>query len=131
MLGYRKSGVGCDRSPPRPTALFVDDGRLRKPTRSTRWPSFFANIGSSGGVATYGGDPEYSSVRINHESTGTYRVTWDKLAVVPAVVTTAQHGSDASYVATPGYVTNESMYVYTRDNNGNLVDEEFSFVIYF
>ncbi len=91
----------------------------------------FANVGSTGGVATYGGDPEYASVVIDHESVGTYYITWDALQVVPAVVTTAQHGSDASYVATPGYVTKESMYVYTRDNHGNLVDEHFSFVMYF
>ncbi len=91
----------------------------------------FANVGPTGGVATYGGDPEYASIVINHESLGTYRVTWSQLPVLPAVLTTAQHGSDASYVATPGYVTNESMYVYTRDNHGDLVDEQFSFVIYF
>lgn len=91
----------------------------------------FASVGSSGGVQTIGGSPEYQSVVVNHESVGTYRITWTQLAVVPAVVTTAQHGSDASYLATPGYVTNESMYVYTRDNFGNLADEQFSFVMFF
>ena len=91
----------------------------------------FASIGSGGGIATFGGDPEYSSLNIVHESTGTYYVTWDELSVQPAVLTSAQHGSDASILATPGYVTKESMYVYTRDQNGNLVDEAFSLALYF
>ena len=92
----------------------------------------FANVGPTGGVLTFGGSSShYESLRINHESTGTYRVTWSALPVVPAVVSSAQHGSDASYLATPGYITNNSMYVYTRDNHGKLVDESFSFVMYF
>ncbi|HEX2692015.1 MAG TPA: hypothetical protein VHN14_35645 [Kofleriaceae bacterium] len=94
--------------------------------------NIFANVGPTGGVVTIGGSSsQYESITINHESTGTYWVTWTALPVVPAVISSAQHGSDASYLATPGYVTNSSMYIYTRDNKGNLVDEYFSFVMYF
>jgi hypothetical protein len=90
----------------------------------------FARTGTpTGGIQSYGGDG--INLAINHESTGTFRITYNKLAVVPAVFTTAQHGSDASYTATPGYVSQESMYVYTRNQQGQLTDEMFSVLLYF
>lgn len=91
----------------------------------------FFSVGPTGGVATMGGsNSAYESVRINHESVGTYHITWDQMDVTPVVVVSAQHGSEQSIVGTAGYVTQESMYIYTRDLSGNLVDEQFCFVMY-
>lgn len=93
--------------------------------------SNFLNVNSQGGIATIGGDNStYEGIRVDHESEGTYRVTWPELPVIPAVLVTAHHGVDQSIVGTAGYITNESMYVYTRDMDGQLVDEQFSLVMY-
>jgi hypothetical protein len=43
----------------------------------------------------------------------------------------AQHGADALYTATPGNVSNTSLYVYTRNQNGQLTDEMFSIQMLF
>ena len=49
----------------------------------------FLNVGAGGGVLTQGGDLGFE---VNHESTGTYRVTWPELPVVPAVVVAQTQG---------------------------------------
>lgn len=93
--------------------------------------SNFLSVNSQGGIATIGGDNStYESIRVEHESEGTYHVTWSPLSVIPAVLVTAHHGVDQAIVGTAGYVTEESMYVYTRNMDGQLVDEQFSMVMY-
>lgn len=92
----------------------------------------FANVGPSGGLLTIGGnDNQYQNINVTHESTGTYRITWEQLDVVPVVVATGQHGVDEPVFATVGYLSNESMYIYIRDKNFNFIDDNFSFVMYY
>ena len=89
----------------------------------------FANVGAAGGIATFGGDP--NNLTVNHESAGTYRVTWNELSVIPAAVASPHNGVGPAFSATPAYVTKSSMYIHTRDDSGAMVNQDFSFIMFF
>ncbi len=94
--------------------------------------NIFANVGAGGGVQTVGGSgSEYKSLKILREGKGTYNVSWSKLSVVPSVIVGAQSAKDDPRAGSYGYLTKDSMYVYTKTQGGDLIDSDFSFVMHF